>query len=212
MSVSLPVAGLAPTSSHSHRNFEDSAPRIDLATRGYRVVEESAERASTGWEQVVVSLTSERGEQLTRYALALCGNPHDAQDLVQDALVKTFGRLRNGFGIDSAEAYVRKVILNSYLDRSRRRQLWHRISHLAAEPTPTESPVEEIDSRTDLIERLKLLSPRERACIVLRYLEDQKVDDVAASLGLSSGSVKRYLSDALRKLQISFSQSEEDGR
>ncbi len=206
----MPVAGVFPTGQRSYRNSEDSAARIDLATRGYRVVEESAERASTGWEQVVTSLVSERGEQLNRYALALCGNPDDAQDLVQDALVKTFGRLRNGFGIDSAEAYVRKVILNSYLDRSRRRQLWHRIAPLAIEPALPESPVDQADSRADLIERLRLLSPRERACIVLRYLEDQKVDDVAASLGLSPGSVKRYLSDALRKLQVSFSQTDEE--
>ena len=75
---------------------------------------------TSGWELVVAELVAERGDALLRYARLLTGSADDAADLVQDALVRTFGRLRNGFTVESAEAYVRRAILNASLDRGRR--------------------------------------------------------------------------------------------
>ncbi|MBB5632447.1 RNA polymerase sigma-70 factor (sigma-E family) [Cryobacterium mesophilum] len=174
-----------------------------------------AERAGEGsvpsWEQVVTRLVAERGPALERYAYLLCGNADDAADLVQDALVKTFGRLRNGFTVSSAEAYVRKAVLNTYLDNGRRKTLWRRIARLEATEATLDEPVPSSDLRMDLAGRLRALSPRERACVVLRYYEDLKVDDIASQLGISSGAVKRYLSDALAKLAIVFGADEAEG-
>ena len=67
----------------------------------------------TRWEDVVTRLVAERGDALTRYAFLISGNRDDASDLVQDALVKTFGRVRNRFSIASAAAYVRRAILTT---------------------------------------------------------------------------------------------------
>ncbi|MCU1405214.1 MAG: sigma-70 family polymerase sigma factor [Glaciihabitans sp.] len=160
------------------------------------------------WEKVVERLVAERGEALTRYAYFVSGNQDDAADLVQDALVKTFGRLRNGFSVASAEAYVRRAILNTYLDRGRRTTRWRRIAHLEAVPEIEDSTAEATDSRIDLHEELQKLTPRERACLVLRYYEDMKVDDIAETLELSPGAVKRYLSDALSKMASHLSRGE----
>jgi RNA polymerase sigma-70 factor (sigma-E family) len=166
------------------------------------------ERAASGvepaWESVVTRLVAERGPALERYAYLLCGNTEDAADLVQDALVRTFGRLRNGFTVSSAEAYVRRTVLNAYLDGGRRRSLWRRIAHLEAAPEAQESEAPATESRLDLLGELRRLSPRERACVVLRYYEDLKVDDIADRLGISPGAVKRYLSDALARLAVSL--------
>jgi RNA polymerase sigma-70 factor (ECF subfamily) len=52
---------------------------------------------------------------------------------------------------------------------------------------------------------LRKLTARERACLVLRYYDDLKVDDIARTLELSSGAVKRYLSDGLGKMAIALS-------
>lgn len=156
--------------------------------------------ASTRWEGVVEQLVAERGDALTRYAYFVSGSSDDAADLVQDALVKTFGRLRNGFSVDSAEAYVRRAILNTSIDRGRRTSLWRKVAHLEAEPEVLDSPADATDSRLDLHHELRRLTPRERACLVLRYYEDLKVDDIASTLGLSPGAVKRYLSDGLSKM------------
>jgi RNA polymerase sigma factor (sigma-70 family) len=165
--------------------------------------------ADAGWQSVVQALVSERGEALTRYAWLISGSADDAADLVQDALVKTFGRLRNGFTVSSAEAYVRRAILNSWLDRGRRTTRWRRIAHLTAVTEAQESSAPDTDSRIDLTAELARLTPRERACIVLRYYEDLKVDDIAEWLGISSGAVKRYLSDGLAKMAVALSDEPE---
>jgi RNA polymerase sigma factor (sigma-70 family) len=157
-------------------------------------------RAGEGWERVVTRLVAERGDALTRYAYLLSGSADDAADLVQDALVKTFGRLRNGFSVSSAEAYVRRAILNGYLDGGRKRSRFRKIAHLALTPESDESPAAASADRLDLRGQLMRLAPRERSCLVLRYYEDLKVDDIAQWLGISSGAVKRYLSDGLAKM------------
>jgi RNA polymerase sigma factor (sigma-70 family) len=166
-----------------------------------------ASSSSSHWERVVAHLVEERGDALLRYAYFVSGSRDDAADLVQDALVKTFGRLRNGFSVASAEAYVRRAILNNYLDDGRRVTRWRKIAHLQAVPELTDAATAETESRIDLQEELRKLTPRERACLVLRYYEDLKVDDIAETLELSSGAVKRYLSDGLSKMAISLTNS-----
>ena len=159
-----------------------------------------------GWQSVVATLVAERGDSLTRYAWLISGSADDAADLVQDALVKTFGRLRNGFTVSSAEAYVRRAILNTWLDKGRRTTRWRRIAHLTAVTDIQDSSAPATDSRLDLSAELAKLTPRERACIVLRYYEDLKVDDIAEWLGISSGAVKRYLSDGLATMAVALAE------
>src|SRR5688572_9648589 len=160
--------------------------------------------ARPAWESVVTELVAQRGEALLRYATLLCGSRDDAADLVQDALVRTFGRLRNGFSVESAEAYVRRAILNGHLDGGRRSMRWRRIAPLEYRPDEQEAADLSTGIRLDLHEELRKLTPRERACLVLRYYDDLKVDDIADVLSISSGAVKRYLSDGLAKMAISL--------
>jgi len=161
---------------------------------------DSAAPRSAEWERTVAELVDRRGDALLRYATLLCGDPEDGADLVQDALVATFGRLRNGHGIEKAEAYVRRAILNRCLDQWRGRGRWRKVAYLAAEPDSVPAGDGAVDTRLEVRRALAKLSPRERACVVLRYYEDLTVDGIAASLGISSGAVKRYLSDGLCKL------------
>ena len=161
------------------------------------------------WQQVVTRLVAERGDALTRYAYFVSGSQDEAADLVQDALVKTFGRLRNGFSVASAEGYVRRAILNTHIDRGRRTTRWRKIAHLTAVSDVTDSTTTNSESRIDLHGELSKLTPRERACLVLRYYDDLKVDDIAETLELSSGAVKRYLSDGLAKMAVALAEPDE---
>lgn len=156
------------------------------------------------WDEVATRLVVERGDALSRYAYLLTGSVDDAADLVQDALVRTFGTPRFGLTLPRAEAYVRRAILNAVIDRSRRDGTWRRVRHLTLAPTSVESPTSASDERLDLFERVRELSPRQAACIVLRYYDDLTVDGIAQVLGISSGAVKRYLSDGLRALSSSI--------
>jgi len=78
----------------------------------------------------LTQLVQERGEVLVRYAYLLTGDLPAAQDLVQDALVKVFGRLRTGFEPDVLEAYVRRAIATLYVDGHRKHRRWADVQHL----------------------------------------------------------------------------------
>jgi RNA polymerase sigma factor (sigma-70 family) len=156
------------------------------------------------WDEVATTLVVERGDALSRYAYLLTGSVDDAADLVQDALVRTFGTPRLGLTVQRAEAYVRRAILNAVIDRSRRDGTWRRVRHLAVAPAAVQSAVPATDERLDLMDRLRELAPRQAACLVLRYYDDLTVDGIAQVLGISSGAVKRYLSDGLRALSSSI--------
>ena len=152
-------------------------------------------------DDVVEDLITARGRALTGYAYLLCGNVEDAEDLVQDALVKTFARRRAGLQLDSAEAYVRRSILTLYLDGWRRRGRWATRRHLAVAPTSTEGPEARTGDRVDVVAALRQLPPQQKACVVLRFYEDLSVGEIAQRLGLADGSVKRYLSMGVHRLE-----------
>ena len=152
-----------------------------------------------GWEAALTRLVAERGADLKRYAFLLCGNAQDAEDLVQDALVRTFTRTRRG-EIERIEHYVRRVILNLVLDRARRAQVWRRLVPLAATPVADPGAPPGIAERTDMARALASLPARERAAVVLRYYLDLPVSEVAEQLGCQPGTVKRYLHDARVRL------------
>lgn len=152
------------------------------------------------WDAVATALVAERGDALSRYAYLLTGSVDDAADLVQDALVRTFGRPRMSLTLPRAEAYVRRAILNAVIDRSRRAGTWRRVRHLAGTPERVDAADAATDERLDLFDRVRALAPRQAACIVLRYYDDLTVAGIASTLGISEGAVKRYLSDGLRAL------------
>lgn len=153
------------------------------------------------WEQDLERLAGERGPALVGYAYLLTGDLPAAQDLVQDALVATFSR-RTRDDVEFLEAYVRRAILNSYLNGRRRTQRWGERMHLVAAAETGAGPTTDaiIADRTDVHTALARLSPRERACVVLRHFDDLTIHDIAARLDLSEGAVKRYLSDARHRL------------
>jgi RNA polymerase sigma factor (sigma-70 family) len=65
-----------------------------------------------------------------------------------------------------------------------------------------DDPAAGATDRMDILVALGTLSPRQRACVVLRFYEDRQVADIADLLGCSTGSVKRYLNEALGHLRI----------
>lgn len=152
-----------------------------------------------GWEQVLADLVNTRGAALKRYAYLLCGNDSDAEDLVQDALVRAFTRPRRN-KVENPEQYVRKAVLNLYLDRVRRRSVWRRVTPFAVAPDRIEDDSPAVDARHDLRTALLALSPQQRACVVLYYHVDLPIPEIAAQLGCGAGTVKRHLHDGRRRL------------
>ncbi|MEV8098296.1 SigE family RNA polymerase sigma factor [Kitasatospora sp. NPDC085879] len=152
------------------------------------------------WHDVAGELVQVRGSALKRYGYLLCGDRTEADDLVQDALVRVFARPRRGWSVESAEPYVRRVMLNRYLDQHRRRARWTSLLPRLATPASTGDFTAASGHRMDVVGALDTLSPRQRACVVLRFYEDLSVAEVAARLGCSAGTVKRHLSEAVARL------------
>lgn len=140
-------------------------------------------------------MVRERIGALTGYAYLLCGSVKEAEDLVQDAFVKVFSR-RRAPGAATSESYVRRAILSLYLDQYRRRRRWSGIKHLVGVADRQESADLATSAQLDVAVALDALTPRQRACVVLRYYEDLTVPQVAEALGCAAGTVKRHLSDA----------------
>ncbi|GEA83729.1 RNA polymerase sigma factor [Cellulomonas gelida] len=151
-------------------------------------------------DRLLADLVHRRGPALVGYAHLLCGDRAAAQDVVQDALVRVFGRLRRGFTPDSAEAYVRRAVLTVFLDERRSSARFDRVRHVVATPDEAAAPGES-DDRLDLRRALDVLGRQHRAAVVLRYYDDLTVPEVAARLGVAVGTAKRYLHDALRLLE-----------
>jgi len=160
------------------------------------------DRSGVGDDDVLATLARERGRALFGYAYLLTGQAHAAEDLVQEALVRTFARRRAGFTPDDAEAYVRRAILTTFLDDARRRQRWSGVRHLLGRhDEPARDPAPAVGAVLDVRAALATLAPQERAAAVLRWCEDLTVPEVAARMGLADGTVKRYLSTAGHKLE-----------
>ncbi|GAB2450373.1 RNA polymerase sigma factor [Xylanimonas ulmi] len=176
------------------------------------------------WEAVLEELVTRRHRALVGYAYLLCGDARQAEDLLQDALVKVFARLRTPApptahatahplvdGADTrggptlTEAYVRRTILTLYLDSWRRQRRWRQVVPLVASAETGRGPESGATARADVAAALARLAPRERAAVVLRYFEDLTVPQVADAMGLAPGTVKRYLSDATVTLRAVLS-------
>lgn len=155
------------------------------------------------WEDVLDQLVRERHGALVAYATLLAGDRREAEDLVQDALVRTFSRGRPETEIHRAEGYVRSAILSTYVDGFRRRRRWAAVRHLFVQDAERTQPGPEGASpdRLDLRSALALLSPRQRACVVLRFYEDLSVPQIGEALAISTGAAKRYLSEGVHALE-----------
>jgi RNA polymerase sigma-70 factor (ECF subfamily) len=175
----------------------------------------------TSWEKELAELVVARGPALVGYAYLLCGDRSEAEDLVQDALVRVYSRLRphasrrrRGTAAvtldvdgtpDNPEAYLRRTILNLHLDSRRRRRLWTQRRHLLVDDGAVSGPASGATLRADVVTALAGLSRQQRACVVLRYFEDLTVAQIATALGTAEGTVKRYLYDASGRLRTLLS-------
>lgn len=148
------------------------------------------------------AFAAEHGHRLLRAAEHLTGDPHDAQDLLQTTLTKVYVAWSSARRGDSY-LFTRRVLINCHTDSWRRRR-WR--EETVADPGDTAvgsvaDSSEWVADRDALTRALASLSPRERAIVVLRYLEDMSERDVADLLGISAGTVKSTASRALQKMR-----------
>jgi len=142
-----------------------------------------------------------RAGALHRAAYLMVGDAQLAQDLVQEALTKTYvawPRLRDP---RNAEAYCRRAITTTAISWFRRKG-WNNERPSAQLPeTPERAHDTAVAERDALWRALQDLPPRQRAALVLRYYEDFTEAQTAEAMGCAVGTVKSQVSSALAKLR-----------
>ena len=153
-----------------------------------------------------------RSSALLRTAYLLTRDHALAEDLLQTALAKAWFAWRRIDG--DPEPYVRRILVNTYATWWRRR--WHgeRATGELPEPASGGRPTAQDSSDTthDLWTALGRLPRRQRAVVVLRYVEDLSEAETARVLGCSVGNVKSQASRALAKLRIDPALTTEEDR
>jgi RNA polymerase sigma-70 factor (sigma-E family) len=140
-----------------------------------------------------------RRPALRRTAYLMCGDWHQADDLVQTTLTKLYVAWRRVRTTEAPDGYARRILTRTFLDE--RRRPWRR-----------ESPVEVLDDRPssaaasdeaaiDLRDALARLPARQRATVVLRFWADASVTETADALGCSEGTVKSQTARAINTLR-----------
>ncbi|MEU4443253.1 SigE family RNA polymerase sigma factor [Actinosynnema sp. NPDC050801] len=142
-----------------------------------------------------------RFDQARRTAHALCGDWLEAEEITQAAFVRMYAawpKVRR----ESAEAYLRTIVTRLFLDSRRRGR-----GREQAVPSPPESAVPadtSSDERQPLLAALRHVPPRQRAVLVLRYVHDLSVEQVAESLRCSTGTVKSQTARGLETLREAY--------
>ena len=140
-----------------------------------------------------------RRPQLYRSAYLLCGDPHRAEDVVQDALVRLYVAWPRAQRANNVDAYARRIVLNSHYDQSRRP--WHREKAVARGPERAALERFPAEDAQDLWRAVRGLPEGQRKVVVLRHIWGLSVAETAADLGISEGTVKSQTSDALAALR-----------
>lgn len=145
--------------------------------------------------------------RLLRTAYLLCGDRGHSEDLVQTALMRTARQWRRARG--APEAYARRVVVN--LAKDRRRMLGRRPAEAPLDVERIDRPAHaEGEDHEELMTAFRRLADGQRAVLALRFFDDLSVEEAAAALGCSPGTVKSQTSRALASLRGALTTDKEN--
>ena len=141
-----------------------------------------------------------RYARLVRAAVLFGCREQDAEDAVQDALIRCYASWGRVSAADDRDAYVYRVLVNG-ITRGRRRRWRGEIPHeVLPEPTPAGDPATTVSLSHSVRRSLDRLGPDQRQVLVLRYFADLTENQVATVLGIRPGTVKSRASRAIAAL------------
>lgn len=152
-----------------------------------------------------------RRDAVRRTAFLLCGDWHRADDHAQSAFVALHRHWRRIRDRDALDGWMRRTLVRSVVDESRRPWRRERATE-TVEPGSVASASDGVVTRHVLVDGLRAVPPRQRAVLVLRYLEGLDVAATAAALGCSEGTVKSQTSHGLAALRTVLGDALDDLR
>lgn len=140
-----------------------------------------------------------RSDAMRATAYLLCGDWHRAEDLVQTAFVKLYQVWNRVARHEVLDVYVRQILIRTFLDE--RRRGWWRRERVGVQDVERAVSPDSPENRLVVLQALAAVAPRQRAVLVLRYWEDLSVEETAALLGCSPGTVKSQAARGLQTLR-----------
>lgn len=140
---------------------------------------------------------------LARTAWLLCGDVHQAEELVQQALVRTYVAWSTARERDPL-AYARRTLANQRISTWRRRRREVLLAPADVPEVAVDASGTRLAERDQLVRALAVLSVRQRRVVVLRHLVGLSEQEVAVDLGVTVGTVKSTSSRALARLRVAL--------
>jgi RNA polymerase sigma-70 factor (sigma-E family) len=156
-------------------------------------------------EQAFAEYFVARRDAVRRSAYLLCGDWHRADDLAQTAFVALHRRWRKIRDHGALDAYVRRTLVRAVIDESRRP--WRR-ERFVDELPEVAHPDGEVGNT--VATRAARVPPRQRAVLVLRFLEGLDVAATAEALKCSEGTVKSQTARGLTALREALGDTADD--
>ena len=150
---------------------------------------------------VFAEFVAARSASLYRTAYLMVGEHALAQDLLQEALTKTYVAWPRLRAVENAEAYTRRALTNTAISWSRKKSSHERPTDTLPEHADLRHHADELGTREWLWRELQQLPPRQRAALVLRFYEDLSEAQTAAAMGCAVGTVKSQVSQGLKRLR-----------
>ena len=158
----------------------------------------------TGTRAAFQRFVQDDGDRLLHAAYALCGDWQHAEDLVQTVLITVARRWERIE--ENPTGYAYRCLVRANIDRwrVRRRRPEVLVAPSAVSGLQPGAIADDVDRRLSVAAALQSLPPRQRAIVVLRYLQDLSTADTAAALGISQGAVKSGAARALARLRDAY--------
>lgn len=173
------------------------------------------ERSDVERDRAVAALFDRHYAPMCRLAYVILGDAQMAEEIVMDAMLKTFtgwGRIRD---LDRSDAYLRRIVVNMCRSKIRRKMIEARVNQVTYRRDELKMPSwdpERHETGRLVWAAVKQLPERQRAAVVLRYFEDMPEAQIAEVLDCSVGTVKSQLSKARAKLEKTLNLSLERGQ
>ena len=168
--------------------------------------------AQSGDHAAFHKLVALHDERIMILAYQMTKNEKDAEDLYQDVFLKAFKYIKQFEFRSEFYTWLYRITVNTAYNFHRKRSRMHivdsgpgndydPINWIAAEEKD-ETPSNEV--RTAVKECLNILPKQQRTVFILKHLQKLKIKDIAAIMGVSEGTVKKYLFRAMEKLRVAL--------
>ncbi|MDR0969950.1 MAG: RNA polymerase sigma factor [Lentimicrobiaceae bacterium] len=184
---------------------------MELYTDNYYV-----KRIQEGDDACFACILDKYGTQIHTLIVRIVGNSEDAEELSQDVFMKVYKSIVSFKGTSRFSTWIYRIAYNTAISATRRRKQVYltleesQLTNVSDdELNDSMSSLEKSERLERLEHALELLSPDERALILMFYMQEKTIDDLVQITGLSNSNVKTKLHRIRKKLVVLLQEMEE---